>query len=138
LLVEQILDRYCHLDLLLFLPDADGKDRSGEFKRLEEQAREKSVKLLCCADIQEVEAWLLAGHLDKLSTNWHNIRADISVKEDIFAPFLAQYGDPHRAGGGRDLLMNQTLQNYDGLLQRCSELAILQERIQKLLAEQHA
>jgi hypothetical protein len=88
-----------------------------------------------CRLIGKQEATSTPSHC---SLNWQNIRADISVKEDIFAPFLAQYGDPHRAGGGRDLLMNQTLQNYDGLLQRCSELAILQERIQKLLAEQHA
>jgi len=41
LLIEQIVDRYRHFDLSLFLPDADGKDRSGEFERLEEQASEK-------------------------------------------------------------------------------------------------
>ncbi len=134
LLVEQIIDRYSHFDLLLFLPDADGKNRSGEFERLEEQARHKSVKLLCCAAVQEVEAWLLAGHLHELSTNWQIIRDDVSVKENIFVPFLVQYGDPRRTGGGRDLLMNETLQNYRGLLQRCPELAALEERVKVLLA----
>lgn len=135
LLIEQIIERYRHFDLLLFLPDADGKDRSGEFERLEKQASEKGVKLLCCAAVQEVETWLLAGHLDKLSTNWKNIRADVSVKENIFASFLAEHGDPRRKGGGRDLLMNTTLQNYTGLLQRCPELELLQERIKLVLAK---
>ncbi|MCI0694478.1 hypothetical protein L0337_21020 [candidate division KSB1 bacterium] len=135
LLVEQIIDRYCHFDLLLFLPDADGKNRSGEFERLEAQAKQKGVKLLCCAAVQEVEVWLLAGHLDKLSTSWQNIRSDVSVKKNIFTPFLAKHGDPRRTGGGRDLLMSATLQNYSGLLQRCPELAVLQERIKMIISE---
>ncbi|MGH7597137.1 MAG: hypothetical protein ACREOI_12345 [bacterium] len=134
LLVEQIFDRYSHFDLLLFLPDADGKNRSGEFERLEEQARQKGVKLMCCAAVQEVEVWLLAGHLDKLSTNWQSIRSDVSVKENIFLPFLLQHGDHRRTGGGRDLLITETLQNYSGLLQRCPELAVLQERIKMILS----
>lgn len=135
LLMEQVLDRYRHFDLLLFLPDADGKNRDEEFERLEDNTRAKGVRLLCCAAVQEVEAWLLAEHLDKLSSNWQNIRADGSVKENIFAPFLAQYGDSRRAGGGRELLMNETLQNYNGVLQRCPELEVLQERIKTVLAE---
>ena len=129
LLIEQIPERYSHFDLLLFLPDADGKNRNEEFERLENNANEKGVKLLCCAAVQEVETWLLAGHLEKLSTSWQNIRADVSIKENVFDSFLAGHGDPRRAGGGRDLLMNETLQNYSGLLQRCPELAILQQCI---------
>jgi len=70
-----------------------------------------------------------------LSTNWKNIRAEVSVKENIFASFLAEHGDPRRKGGGRDLLMNTTLQNYTGLLQRCPELEVLQARIKLVLAE---
>jgi hypothetical protein len=131
LLVEQVFDRYRHFDLLLFLPDADGKNRDEEFARLEDDAKGNGLTLLCCAAIQEVETWLLAGHLDKLSTNWQNVRTDVSVKENIFDSFLTMYGDPRRAGGGRDLLMNGTLQNYSGLLQRCPELAVLQERIKR-------
>lgn len=135
LLLEQVLDRYRHFDLLLFLPDADGKNRDEEFERLEDHARAKGVRLLCCAALQEVETWLLAGHLDKLATNWQDIRANVSVKENIFLTFLTEHGDPRRAGGGRDLLMNETLQNYNGMLQRCPELQTLQERIKTTLAE---
>jgi len=133
LLREQILDRYRHFDLLLFLPDADGVDRSGDFGGLETKAREKSVQLVCCAAKEEVEVWLLAGHLNKLEKKWGEIRADISVKENIFIPFLNRYGDSRRAGGGRDILMKETLQNYDGLLQRCPELAELQRRMKEVI-----
>lgn len=133
LLTEQIIDRYSHYDLLLFLPDADGKDRAKEFERLEIEARKKGVKLICCAAQQEVEVWLLAGHLDKLSVRWEELRTEISVKEKYFEPFLNDHGDPRRAGGGRDVLMKTTLQNYSGLLQRCPELAELEEKIRALL-----
>ena len=33
------------------------------------------------------------------------------------------------SSGGRDVLMEETLGNYDGLLQRCPELMELQEQI---------
>jgi hypothetical protein len=105
--LPEILDRYLHLDLILFLVDADGKDRTGEFTNLEK----RSTKLLCAAAVQEVEIWLLAGHADKLAIQWQTIRQNISVKEQIFAPFLAANGDPRRYGEGRDLLMKQALEN---------------------------
>ena len=125
-LMHEIVESYPHLDLLLFLPDADGKDRSGRFARLES---EHGPKLICCAAEQEVEAWLLAGHVAKLGKPWSDVRADVSVKENTFVPFLRKHGDSHQPGGGREALMNETLRNYRGLLERCPELARLQEKI---------
>ena len=84
---------------------------------------------VCTVLYMEVEAWLLAGHVNKLDRPWSEVRQDVSVKERVFDGFLAQHGDPRRAGGGRDLLMEETLRNYGGLIQRCPELAELQERI---------
>ncbi|MBO1346798.1 MAG: hypothetical protein EBE86_005075 [Hormoscilla sp. GUM202] len=133
LIREVVIERYAYKDLLLFLPDADGKDRSQEFASLEGEAMAKGVNLLCCAAVQEVEAWLLAGHLDKLDTPWSEIRADISVKENVFEDFLDREGDPKIAGRGREALMRETLLNYRGLLDRCPELKELQRRIQNLL-----
>ncbi len=135
LLVNRILETYSHFNLILFLPDADGNDRSAEFAALQARAVEVGASLLCCAAIQEIETWLLAGHLDKLDPSWAEIRADLDVKETVFGPFLAQHGDPRRASGGRDLLMEETLRNYPGLLARCPELAELEARIRAILAE---
>ena len=73
--------------------------------------------------------WLLAGHPEKLNTPWRKVREDVSVKENVFEPFLSQYGDPRRYGGGRDLLMKQGLARYEQILQRCPELQSLQNRI---------
>jgi hypothetical protein len=49
---------------------------------------EPGPKLLCCAAVEEVEAWLLAGHINKLDRSWAAVRADTSVKENVFAPSL--------------------------------------------------
>ena len=133
MITEQVLGRYSHFDLLLFLPDADGKDRSAEFQGLMRAAEDRNVKLICCAARQEVEVWLLAGHAGKLGKHWPEIAADVSAKENVFDPFLEKYGDRRRAGGGRDLLMDETLRNYSGLLQRCPELAELQKRTMSML-----
>jgi hypothetical protein len=135
LLVDRILEAYSHFDLILFLPDADGKDKSAEFALLETGAVGFGVRLFCCAAIPEIEVWLLAGHLAKLDRPWPEIRAEPDVKESVFEPFLAEYGDARRASGGRDLLMEETLRNYQGLTARCPELAELEARIRDIFDE---
>lgn len=130
----QLFERYRYqADLLLFLPDADGKDRSGEFQALEAEAQSQGVLLLCCAARQEVEVWLLAGHRDKLDRRWQEVREDISVKENVFEPFLAVHGNPKAADEGRKLLMQEALGSYRSLLGVCEELAELEERIRGAL-----
>lgn len=129
LLESKLFYTYRHMDLFLFLPDADGKDRSAPLRALEARATEAGLKLICECAVQEVEVWLLAGHTDKLDQEWQQIRNDSHVKENVFQPFLMHYGDMRRAGGGRDLLMRETLSNYNGLLARCPEIKSLQDRI---------
>ena len=134
LLEQDVLSSYGRrCELLLFLPDRDGTDRVAEFERLETVAADQKVTLLCCAAVEEVEAWLLAGHTEKLSKSWADVRSDRSIKENTFAGFLASQGDARRAGGGRDSLMEQTLRNYRGLLARCDELGELHQRVQQLV-----
>ena len=125
--------RYRHMNLFLFLPDADGKDRSAEFLTLEREAEEQGIRLVCCAAVQEVETWLLAGHRDRLERPWQEIRADRSVKENVFERFLMDHGNPKAPGGGREELMKETLSRYDALLRLCPELADLEQRIREML-----
>ena len=134
-LEKSIFEAYTHMHLLLFLPDADGNDRAKEFGILESTAATAGVKLLCCAAVQEVEVWLLAGHLRKIGTSIADVRSDVSVKENLFEPFLEEHGDARRPGGGRDLLMAETLKKYRGLIQRCPELKELEDRIRPILAQ---
>jgi len=129
LLRGALFERYRHKDLILFLVDADGKDRRGEFEALEREAADRGVRLLCCAAKEEVEVWLLAGHREKLGAGWQEIRAEVSVKERFFESFLRENGNQKAAGGGREELMKETLGNYGALLRLCPELAELERRI---------
>lgn len=136
LLRNHLFESYRHMSLLLFLPDADGKDRTSEFTALEEEASRKGVRLICCAAREEVEVWPLVGYRDQLGRPWQEIRADGSVKENVFLPFLASHGNPKAPGGGRDLLMAETLKGYDALLRLCPELAELERRIREAVESQ--
>jgi hypothetical protein len=139
-----ILDLYSHKQLILFLPDSDGFDRSAEFARLEAEFEQeaaavaKSVRLICCAAVPEVEAWLLAGHQDKWEPNWKwgTMRADRSIKENYFSPFLQRHGQDQSRfpDGGRKQLMIGSLRNYAGIKQRCPELQELEDRVRTHIA----
>jgi len=127
--------------LILFIADADGKaaNRKEEFRRLEQLADQqpRPVKLLCCAAEQELEIWLLAGHPDKLrdlGQSWREMRAEVSVKERFFLPFLEEYGDPAVPSQGRERLMQEALTNHEGIKSRCEELQELENRIRAHIA----
>jgi hypothetical protein len=118
--------RYGHLDLWLFLPDSD---RASNLEALERELSERNVHLFCCAAQPEVEAWLLAGHRDKLPLSWGDVRQHGHLKEAVFEPFLSQFGDSRSPGGGREQLVRETLSTYRGLLSVCPELADLEGRL---------
>lgn len=128
-----IIANFPQVQMFLFLPDCDGNHR-GRADLFANLATTHGSKLLCCAAVEEVEAWLLAGHIEKLGRPWAEVRADTSVKENVFQVFLHQYGNPDRPGGGRKELMLETLSNLRGLLERCPELAELQRRICEAVA----
>jgi hypothetical protein len=125
-----LIDRYRHFDLWLFLPDAD---RASNLRSLESELLERGVHLFCCAAQPEVEAWLLAGHRDELRIPWPDVRRHPRLKEEVFEPFLQQFGDMRSSGGGRESLTRQMLTNYRGLLSVCPELAELEERLRTFL-----
>jgi hypothetical protein len=93
------------------------------------------VRLFCCAAQPEVEAWLLAGYRDDLSIPWGDVRQHPRLKEEVFEPFLRQFGDMRSPGGGRERLTRETLANYRVLLSVCPELAELEERLRTFLAQ---
>jgi hypothetical protein len=127
-----LIDRYKQFfDLWLFLPDGD---RAGDLQPLESELAEQGVQLLCCAAQPEVEAWLLAGHREKLSVSWNEVPEHPHLKEAVFEPFLKQFGDAHSPGGGRERLVRETLTNYRGLLSVCPELADLESRLRAFLS----
>lgn len=126
-----LIRRYKHVGLWLFLPDAD---RADDLRWLESELGEHGINLFCCAAQPEVEAWLLAGHRDKLPIPWGDVRQHAHMKEDVFEPFLKEYGDRRSPGGGRERLVRETLNNYRGLLDVCPELRQLEGRLRAFLA----
>jgi len=128
---DELPDRYRHVPLWLFLPDGD---RAGDLTGLEMEMRERGVQLLCCAAQPEVEAWLLAGHRDRLGLAWSKIRIHPRLKEEVFEPFLSRFGNPRVPDEGRGLLVRQTLANYEGLASVCPELKDLENRIRDALS----
>jgi len=139
-----LLDLYSHKHLVLFIPDSDGQDRSADFARIEADfaqqalAIAKPIRVLCCAAVPELEAWLLAGHQDKWEPNWQwgTMRADRSIKENYFSPFLEKHGrdESRYPDGGRKQLMVEALRKYAGIKQRCPELQALEDRIRAHVA----
>lgn len=131
--IEAVCKRYPHYDLILFLPDRDGKlGREESLTKLTEKLQAKGIPFIAIAAHQEVEVWLLAGHKTKIAGNWQQIREDVSVKENIFKPFIDEHGD-EGPSGGRERLMKDTLKNFRGLLQSCPELKELMESIRIIL-----
>ena len=121
--LDQIAIRFSHFDLLVLVVDRDG--RVGRPKTLgvrAKRARSGGANFVPCIAIEEVEIWLLAGHLSKLGVPWKVLRADASVKENHFGPFLAKYGDDTKKDGGREELMLEALKNLQGILGKCEEL----------------
>lgn len=127
-----LIDRYGHFPLWLFLPDGD---RAGNLELLETELLERGVHLFCCAAQPEVEAWLLAGYREELPIPWGQVRQHPRLKEDVFEPFLKQFGDSRSVGEGRERLTRQTLTNYRGLLSVCDELAKLEDRLRAFLTQ---
>lgn len=127
-----LIDRYRHFDLWLFLPDGD---RANNLALLESELADRGVHLFCCAAQPEVEAWLLAGYRDELPIPWPQVRQHPRLKEEVFEPFLKRFGDPRGTGSGRERLTREILSNYRGLLSVCPELGELEDRLRGFLAQ---
>ena len=57
-------------------------------------------------------------------------------RADLFQPLLDRHGDRRRPGGGRDLMIGESLRNLSLLYRLCPELRVLHGRIAALLRNQ--
>ncbi len=131
--MDEICVRYKHFDLILFLPDRDGKaEKDVSLQNLTEKLQKKKYPFIALAAKEEVETWLLAGHKNKLQKNWNTVRNDADVKENEFAAFINKHGDDG-PGEGRERLMRETLRNFSGFVQSCPEIESLISKIRTLL-----
>ncbi len=129
---NELATRYRHWDLWLFMPDAD-RATPAAMQALEAELAGQGVTLLCCPAEPEVEIYAALAHRDEFGITWADARRHTRFKEAVFDSLLARHGDRRRPGGGRDLLIAQSLRNLDLLLQLCPELHTLRERIADVL-----
>ncbi len=129
-----LAERYRHMDLWLFFPDAD-KAKDDTTRSLEEKRAVQGIGLLCCPAQPEVEIYACAAFRNDIPERWDDVCAHPRMKEEIFQPLLQKHGDPRRAGGGRDRMVEATLQNLPLLFQLCPELQDLRDRIAERLQE---
>ena len=132
--IRHDLDRYRFLDLWLFFPDAD-RANADAMLRLEAELRTKGITLFCCPAQPEVEIYACVAFRDDLPDNWEDARTHTRMKEEVFEPLLAMHGDPRRPGGGRDLMIDKSLQNLPLLFQLCPEIEHLRDRIAAFLQD---
>lgn len=125
-------ERYGFWDLWLFIPDAD-RANDAAMTALENELKAKQVPLLCCAAQPEVELYACVAYRTELGMTWDEARNANRFKEDAFEPLLKKRGDSRRAGGGRDLLIAESLKNLPFLFKLCPELRTLRDRIHALI-----
>lgn len=123
---DELPDRYHFMDLWLFFPDAD-KAVIKAMQDLETHVAERGITLLCCAAQPELEIYACAAFRDEIS--WSEARGNYRMKEEVFEPLLATYGDPRRADQGRALMVRRSLENLPLLFRLCPELQRLRDRI---------
>ena len=120
--------RYRFKDLWLFFPDAD-KATGDAMQDLEDHVAKQEIPLLCCIAQPEVEIYACVAFRGDIPGSWKEARHHPRMKEEIFAPLLASHGDPRRAGLGRNLMIDRSLNNLPLLLRLCPELQSLRDRI---------
>ena len=119
---------YAFYDLWLFFPDAD-LATPGAMENLEANSRSRGVPLLCCPTQPEVEIYACAAFRGDLPGTWEEARTHPRMKEEVFAPLLEKHGDSRRPGGGRDMMITQSLRNISLLFRLCPEMDRLRDRI---------
>jgi hypothetical protein len=122
----KLRDRYGYYDLWLFLPDGD---QARVLQTLEDGVKDQKARLIASYLTPEVEVTLIAGHPQADTKGWQAKKEHPRFKEDIFVPFLTEFGNPTAPGDGRQRLMLEALKNYPRIKQLVPEVADLEKRI---------
>ena len=125
---DELQGRFPFKDLWLFFPDAD-KATGDAMRALEEHVAKQGIPLLCCAAQPELEIYACVAFRGDIRGSWEEARDHPRMKEEVFKPLLDKYGDPRRAGAGRDLMIDRSLENLPLLFRLCPELQTLRDRI---------
>ncbi len=134
--IEEILIRYKGMvDLFLLCVDRDGIiTRKESLERIEEYSNNllaSSDKILLAENAwQELEVWVLAGHVIPNIWKWKTIRNEIHPKELYFEPFAKRRNLSNEPGEGRKTLAEEAARQYPKIRRRCQEdIVNLENRI---------
>lgn len=129
-----LVDRYGWYDLWLFFPDSD-RGSAAAMANLESDLHAQSVQLLCCPAVPEVEIYACAAFRADINETWKDARTSHRFKEEVFQPLLDLHGDTNRPGGGRDLMITESLRNLPLLYRLRPELRSLSERVSGVIED---
>lgn len=139
--LRPVLTRYQGMiDLFLICVDRDGREgRRASLDRLEELAAEAMPERIVLAENawQEIEVWVLAGHVLPKAWSWKTIRQEMHPKENFYVPFAAHRGVLDEPAQGRKRLAEEAARQYRRVRSRCPEdFANLEERLAERLKQE--
>ena len=139
-IIEEVIDMHQWIDLFIICVDRDGKSGAqNSLNRLEEKAATiltPAKHLIGENAWQEVEVWALAGHDLPNQWSWQDIRAEVSLKETYFEPFVALEGLQDSPGRGRKILGEAAARRYPRIRKLCkADVLNLENRISTWMGE---
>ena len=120
--ISEVLDANRGMyDIFILCVDRDGV--MGRRQRLNNIEAEfgDSVHFLAENAWEELETWVLAGLDLPGEWRWHNVRAEVHVKERYFEPLAEQRNLSDTPGGGRKTLGDEASRNIRAIRQKCAE-----------------
>ncbi len=139
--IQQALSRNARIyHLYLLCVDRDGDaNRQSVLDSLEKQAKAavgRDRTFLAENAWQEVEVWLLAGHVLPRKWAWRAIRDEVHPKETYYLPFAESRGVLDLPSEGRDKLAREAASRYDRIRRRCKEdIKRLEDRIRDWIGD---
>jgi hypothetical protein len=137
-----ITRRYPMVDLFIICVDRDGEEgRKEGVNRLEQLAEEAAPGCIVLAENawQEIEVWVLAGHVLPKAWNWKVLRQERDPKEKYYVPYATQRGVLDEPAQGRKRLAEEAARQYKRVRSRCPEdFAHLEERLAERLKQEES
>lgn len=125
---NELLGKYGHWHLWLFIPDSD-RAKSDAMDGLEAELKDKGVHLICSPAIPEVEIYACVAFRDEFGEKWNEARKSTRFKEEYFEPLIEKHGNKDAPGKGREKMTIEGLRKMETLYQLCPELKQLRDRI---------
>ena len=112
------------VQLILVVVDRDANIPHDNLARIANACSDR--RIVACAAIEEIEAWLVALHREQIDARWPELRSGRGACKAASAAVLARFRGP---GEGRVAAMRELGAGWKGLLRLCDELTDFGERI---------